>query len=186
MEDHSARPDDRTLANFSSRQGDRANPDVCKRMHRHAATQEDTGRKMDVITDSTVMLDHGGCIQNAIPPYVSACIDHNSRHDDGPILKSGRLRYHRRRMDKCGGQQTVFKGYLKACGPHFVFPNGHQVLRATFALQQLQVPASSEDLAVAEFMSRFLASIVDEGNIPEFPHRPCDIEDDLPVPAGAP
>src|ERR1035437_212028 len=186
MDDHSARPDDRTLANFSSREGDRANPDMCKRMHRHAATQEDTRRKMDVITDSTIMLDHGGCVHNAILSDLSTRIDHDSRHDDGPILKLGRLRYHRRRMDECGGQQTMFEGSLKACGPHFVPPNGHHILRATFVLQQLQVPASSEDLAVAEFMSRFLASIVDEGNIPESPHRPCDVEDPLPVPAGAP
>src|ERR1017187_5871926 len=186
MEDYSARTDDRTLADFSSREGDRANPDMCKRMHRHAATQEDAGRKMDVIADTTVMLDHGGCVHNAILPDLSACIDHNSRHDDGPILKSGRLRYHRRRVDEAHGQQTVFEGSLKACGPHFVFPNGHQILRATFVLQQLQVPASSEDLAVAEFMSRFLASIVDEGNSSEPPHRPCNIEDDLPVAAGAP
>jgi hypothetical protein len=162
MEDHSARPDDRALADFSTGQGDGTNPDVCKRMHRHAATQEDTGRKMDVITDSTVMLDHGGGIQNAILPYVSACIDHHSRHDDGPILKSGRLRYHCGRMDECGGQQTVFEGSLKACGPDFVFPNGHQILRATFALRQLQISTSSEGLAVAEVTSRSLASIIDE------------------------
>ena len=162
MEDHSTRADDRTLADFSAGQGDCANPDMCKRMHRHAATQEDTGRKMDVITDSTVMLDHGGCVQNAILPDLSACIDHNSRHDDGPILKSRRLRYHRRRVDESYGQQTVFEGSLKACGPHFVFPNGHQILRATFALQQLQVPTSFEDLAIAEFTARSLASIVDE------------------------
>ena len=38
MEDYSASADDRTLANFSSREGYRANPDMCKRMHRHAAT----------------------------------------------------------------------------------------------------------------------------------------------------
>jgi hypothetical protein len=162
MEDYSTRPDDRTLANFSSREGNRANADVCKRMHCHAPAQEDPGRKMDVITDSTVMLDHGGCVHNTILSDLSTCIDHNSRHDDGPILKSGRLRDHRRRMDECGGQQAVIESSLKACGPHFVFPNGHQILGAAFALQQLQVPVSSEDLAAAEFMRRFLASIVDE------------------------
>src|ERR1022692_1115716 len=141
---------------------------------------------MDVITDSTVMLDHGSCVQNTVFPDLSTRIDHDFRHDDGPILKSGRLRYHRRRMDQCGGQQAMIESSLKACGPHFVFPNGHQILRATFVLQQLQVPTSSEDLAVAEFMSRFLASIVDEGNSFESPHRPCDIEDHLAVPAGTP
>ena len=135
MEDHSTRPDDRTLANFSSREGDRANPDMRKRTHRHAATQEDTGRKMDVITDSTVMLDHGGCVHNAILSDLSTRIDHDFRHDDGPIFKSGRLRYHRRRMDECGGQQAMIESSLKARGSHFVLPNGHQILRATFVLQ---------------------------------------------------
>lgn len=159
---------------------------MCKRMHCHAPAQEDPRRKMHVIADSAVMLDNRGCVQNAILPDLSTCIDHNFRHDDGPILKSGRLRYHRRRVDECGGQQAMFEGSLKACGPHFVFPDGHQILRATFALQQLQVPTSSEDLAVAEFMSRFFASIVDEGNSFESSHRPCDVEDHLPVPAGAP
>jgi hypothetical protein len=186
MEDHSTRADDGALADFSTGQGDGAHPDVCKRMHRHAATQEDTGRKMDMITDSTVMLDHGGCVQNTVLPDLSACIDYNSRHDDGAILKSGRLRYHRRRVDESHGQQTVFESSLKACGPQFVFPNGHQILRATFALWQLQVRAGSEDLAAAKFTSGFLASIVDKGNSFESPHRPCDIEDHLPVPAGAP
>src|ERR1022692_560559 len=141
---------------------------------------------MHVIADSAVMLDNGGCVQNAIPPDLSACIDYNSRHDDGPILKSGRLRYHRGRMDECDGQQAMLESSLKACGPHFVPPDGHQIMRATFVLQQLQVGASSEDLAVAEFMSRFLASIVNEGNSFESPHRPCDIEDHLAVPAGTP
>jgi len=108
MEDHSARSYDGALANFGSREGDRANPDMCERMHRHAAPQEDAGRKMDVIADSTVMLDHGGCVQNAILPDLSACIDHNSRHDDGPILKPGGLGYHRRRVDQPNGQQAVF------------------------------------------------------------------------------
>src|ERR1022692_2859597 len=159
---------------------------MCKRMHCHAPAQEDPRRKMHVIADSAVMLNNGGCVHNAIFSDLSTRIDHDFRHDDGPILKSGRLRYHRGRMDECGGQQAMIESSLKACGPHFVFPNGHQILRATFALQQLQVPTSSEDLAVAEFMSRFLASIVDEGNSSEPPHRPCNIEDDLPVAAGAP
>ena len=95
MEDYSTRADDRPLANFRSREGDRANPEMCKRIHRHAAAQEDAGRKVHVIADSAVMLDDGGCVQNAILPDLSFGIDHNSRHDDGPIPKSGRLRYHR-------------------------------------------------------------------------------------------
>jgi|ERR1035438_7611537 hypothetical protein len=141
---------------------------------------------MDVITDSTVMLDHGGCVHNAVLSNLSTRIDHNSRHDDGPILKSGRLRYHRGRMDECGGQQTVFEGFLKAGGPHFVLPNGHQILGATIALQQLQVLASSEDLAVTEYTVSSVAGIVDEGNSFESSHRPCNVEDNLPVPTGAP
>jgi hypothetical protein len=141
---------------------------------------------VDVITDSTVMLDHGSRIQNAILPDLSTCMDHNSRHDHGPILKSGGLRYHRRRMDERDGQQAMFEGSLKACGPNFVFSNGHQILRATFVVQQLEVPTSSEDLAATEFMSRFPASIVDEEDSFESPHRLCDVEDHLPVPASAP
>jgi hypothetical protein len=117
---------------------------------------------MHVIADSAVMLDDGGCVHNAILSDLSIRIDHDSCHDDGPILESGRLRYQRRRMDECGGPQAMLDSSLKACGPHFVPADGHQILRATFAPQQLQVPASSEDLAAAEFMSRFLASIVDE------------------------
>src|SRR5665213_3113782 len=115
MEDYSARPNDRTLANFSSRQGDRANPEMCKRMHRHASAQEDPRRKMHVIADSAVMLDNSGCVHNAIFPDLSIRIDHDFRHDDGPIPKSGRLRYHRGRMDECGGQQAMIESSLKAC-----------------------------------------------------------------------
>jgi len=99
---------------------------------------------MDMIADSTVMLDHRGCIQNAILPDLSTCVDHNSRHDDGTILKSGRLRYHRRWMDQCHRHQTVFEGFLKTCGPHFVLPNRNQIIKATFVLQRLQVLAGSK------------------------------------------
>jgi hypothetical protein len=38
MEDHSARANHRTLANFSPRESDRANADMRKRVHRNAAT----------------------------------------------------------------------------------------------------------------------------------------------------
>jgi hypothetical protein len=186
MEDHSARADDGSLANFGSWEGDGANPDMCKRMHCHAASEEDTRRKMDVITYSTVMLDQGSCVHNAVSSDLSTGIDHDFRHDDGPIPKPGRLRYHRGRMDERGGLQAVFEGSLKACGPHFVLPNGHHVLRAPFALQQLQVPASSEDLAGTEFTATFLAIIVDEGNSLEPSHRPRDVENHFAVPAAAP
>jgi hypothetical protein len=141
---------------------------------------------MYVIADSAVMLDNDGCVHNAIFPDLSTRIDHDFRHDDGPLLKSGRLRYHCRRMDECGRQQAMIESSLKACGPHFIPPNGHNIVGATFVRQQLQVPASSEDLTAAEFMSRILASIVDEGNSFESPRRPCDIEDHFPVPTGTP
>ena len=185
-EDYSAGADHRTLADFSSREGNRTNPDMCKRMHRHAATQEDTGGKMDVVTDSTIMLDNSGRIHDAVLSDPRTGIDHASRHDDSPLFQSGRLRNHRGRMDECGGRQTVSKGALKARGPHFVSPNGHQKLRAVFAPRQLKVPAGREDPAAAEFPARFLATIVDEGNGTELPHRPCNIENDLAVAAGAP
>lgn len=123
MEDYGTRPDDRALANFNSRENDRANPDMCKRMHHHPSTQEDTGRKVHVITDSTVMLNHGGCVQNAILSDMSTRIHNNFRHDDGPGLKPGRLRYYRGRVNEIYGQQTVLEGSLKACRPSFVFPN---------------------------------------------------------------
>src|SRR5664280_1119546 len=132
------------------------------------------------------MLDHGSCVQNTVFPDLSTRIDHDFRHDDGPILKSGRLRYHRRRMDQCGGQQAMIESPLKTRGPHFVAPNGHHIPRATLVLQQLQVVASSEDLAVAEFTTKFLTSIVDEGNSLESSHRPCDVKAPLPLPAGPP
>jgi hypothetical protein len=186
MEDHSAGADHRTLADFGSRKGDRADPDMGKRMYRHPAAQQDTRREMDVIADSTVVLDYGGCVHDAILPDPGTRIDYDSRHDDGPILKPGRLRYHRGRVDECDGMQAVFEGSLKACGPHFVVSNGRQILGATFALQRLQVPASCQDLAGAEFTGLFPANIVDEGNLFEDAHRPGDIEDDLPVAAGAP
>src|ERR1035437_8478734 len=104
MEDDSTRADDRTRADFSSREGDRANPDMCKRMHGHASAQEDPGRKMHMIADSTIMLDNCGRVHDAILSDLSTRIDNDFRHDDGPIVKSGRFRYHRGRMDECGGQ----------------------------------------------------------------------------------
>src|ERR1019366_7529541 len=113
-----APPDDRPRADFSAGQGDLANPDMCKRMHCHAPTQEDPRRKMHVIADSAVMLDNGGCVHNAILSDLSTRIDHDFCHDNGPTLKSGRLRYHRGRMDECGGQQAMIESSLKACGPH--------------------------------------------------------------------
>jgi hypothetical protein len=167
-------------------QDDRSDADMGGLTDGYAASEEHAGRKMHVVADHAIMLDHGGRIHNAILSDMSTRIDHDFRHDDGPILKSGRLRNHRRWVDEPRGQQSVVEGSLEACGPHFIVPNGHQILRATFVLQQLQVPASSEDLAAAEFTARFLASIVDEGDSCESPHRPRDIEHHLAVPAGAP
>jgi hypothetical protein len=89
-------------------------------------------------------------------------------------------------MDECGGEQAMIESSLKACGPDFVPPNRHHILRAAFGLQQLQVPASSEDRATTEFVRGFLAGIVEEGNHFKSPHRPGDVEDYLPVPAGTP
>lgn len=43
IEDYSARPDDRTLANFNSWEGDSANSNMRKRTHRHTAAQENAG-----------------------------------------------------------------------------------------------------------------------------------------------
>jgi len=174
------------LTDVRTWQDDRSHADMGGLTDGHAASEEHAGRKMHVVADYAIVLDNGGCVHNAILANLSACIDHGFRHDDGSGVNSGGLRNHRRWVDEPRGQQTVVEGSLKACSPHFVPPNGHHILRATFVLQQLQVPASSEDLAVAEFMSRFVASIVDEGNSFEFPHRPCDIENHLPVPAGAP
>jgi hypothetical protein len=131
-------------------------------MHRHPASQKNTWRKVDVISNPTVVLDHGGCVHNAVLSDPSTRIDRDVRHDDGPFLKPGRLRYHRRRVDECGRQQAAIEGSLKACGPQFVFPYGYQILRTTLALQRLQIPASSADLAAAEFAARYLLGIVDE------------------------
>jgi hypothetical protein len=74
-------------------------------------------------------------------------------------------------MDQCGGHQAVIESSLKACGPHVVLPNGHQIPRWTLALHQLEIPAGSQDLAAAEFMTSFLASIINEGDGLESPHR---------------
>jgi len=89
MDDHGARADDGARANFSPREGNRANPDMCERMHGHGAPQEDTGRKVHVVTDSTVVLDHGGSVHYAVLTDEGARIDHGPGHDDGPVLNSG-------------------------------------------------------------------------------------------------
>lgn len=186
IENYGARADDGALANLRSRESDRANSYMRKRMDRHAATQQNTGRKVDVIADLAVMLDHGRRVQNAIPPDLRPCIDYSFRHDYGPIAKPGESRYHGRRVDQSGGQETVFETFPKACSPGFVIPNRYQVLGATLALQRSQVEAGAENLTVAVLTVRALAGIVDEGNSLKPSHRLCDIEDYLPVPAGAP
>ena len=68
------------------------------------------------------MLDNGGCVHNAISSDLSTRIDHDFRHDDGPILMSGRLRYHRRRVGESDGQLTVFEASLKPAALISLFP----------------------------------------------------------------
>jgi hypothetical protein len=134
MQDYSACADHRAFSDFRSGEGNGTNTDMRKRMHRHAAAEQDPRRKMHVVADPAVMFDDGSRVQYAILSDLGTGIDHHSRHDDGPTVKPGRLRYHGRRMDKCGGEQTMFESSLKACGPYFILPDGHQVPRAMPAL----------------------------------------------------
>ena len=167
-------------------QDDRPDTNMRGLTYCYGASEEHPGRKMHVVADHTIMLDNGGCVHNAILSDLSTRIDDGIGHDDGSGLNSGRVRNHRTWVDESHRQQTMVEGSLEACGPHFVIANGHQILTATFAVQQLQVPTSSEDLAAAEFTARFLASIIDEGNSLESSHCPRDVEDHLAVPARAP
>ncbi len=91
IEDDSSGPDDCTRTDFSSGQDDRANPYMCKRMHDHASAQKDPRRKMHMVANFAVMLDNGGCVHNAIFSNLRTRIDHDSRHDDGPVIEPGRL-----------------------------------------------------------------------------------------------
>jgi len=137
-------------------------PDMGKLADSYAASEEHAGRKMHVVADHAIMLDNGGCVHNAVLPDLSARVDHDFRHDDGAGLNSGRLGNHRRRVDESHGQEKVFEGSVKACGPHFIVPNGHRIFGTTFGLQELQVPARFEQLAGAELLARSVARIVDE------------------------
>jgi hypothetical protein len=91
MEDNGAGTDNRALANLGAGEHDRTNPDMRKRVHRHAASQEHSWRKMDVIADQAVMLDNGSRVHNAVLSDLSIRVDHDFRHDDGAGPKSRRL-----------------------------------------------------------------------------------------------
>jgi hypothetical protein len=84
--------------------------------------------------------------------------------------------------------QTMIEGFLKACGAGFVAAYGDQKLRRDRpgAPQGLQVSGSAQCGATAKLMCRFVVRVVDERDCSVLPHRPCDIEYYLAMPAGAP
>jgi len=79
----------RRITDAHAWQDDRSDADMGGLTDGHGASEEYARRKMHVVADSTVMLDNGGCVHNAVLSDLSAGIDHDLRHDDGPILKSG-------------------------------------------------------------------------------------------------
>jgi hypothetical protein len=91
---------DSRLTDVRAWQGHRSDADMGGLTDRYGASEEHAGRDMDVIADHAIVLDHGGCVHNAVLPDLSTRIDHDFRHDDGPILNPGRPGNHRRWVDE--------------------------------------------------------------------------------------